>query len=70
MPTLVVTDHVAGTPIAFKCSDCDEVFFPPPAPRGARGARPWTPEEARAKLAGEFQEHIDKAHRKVKFAGV
>jgi hypothetical protein len=63
MPTLVVADPVAGTPIAFKCSDCDKVFFPPAVPRGAR---PWTPEEARAKLAGEFQDHIDKAHRKVK----
>jgi len=63
MPTLVVADHVAGAPIAFTCSDCDEVFFPPPAPRGAR---PWTPEEARAKLAGQFQEHIDKTHHQVK----
>ena len=40
MPTLVVTDHVAGKPIAFKCSDCDEVFFPPPVPRGADLGRP------------------------------
>ena len=63
MPTLILADHVAGAPIAFKCSDCDEVFSPPPVPRGAR---PWTPEEARAKLAAQFQEHVDKAHHKVK----
>jgi len=59
MPTLILADHVAGAPIAFKCSDCDEVFSPPPVPRGAR---PWTPEEARAKLAAQFQEDIVKAH--------
>ena len=38
---------------------CDQVFCPPPVPRGGRA---WTHDEARAKLAGEFNEHAEKAH--------
>jgi hypothetical protein len=62
MPTLIVTKHVGGEPISFKCSGCNEVFSPPPV---QRGARPWTLEEARAKLAGQFEEHLENAHREV-----
>jgi hypothetical protein len=54
MPKLVLT-----TRERFKCSVCDQLFSPPPVPRGAR---PWTPDEARTKLAGEFSEHVEKAH--------
>ena len=54
MPKLMATDAER-----FKCSACDQLFSPPPVPRGAR---PWTPDEARAKLAGEFNEHVEKAH--------
>jgi hypothetical protein len=54
MPKLIVTDDKR-----FKCSACDQFFTPPPVPRGAR---PWTPEEARMKLAGEFSEHAENAH--------
>lgn len=54
MPKLIVTDDKR-----FRCSACDQIFSPPPVPRGAR---PWTPDEARAKLAGEFNEHVEKAH--------
>src|SRR5215472_16301258 len=43
----------------FKCSACDQLFVPSPVPRGAR---PWTPDEARTKVAGEFNEHVEKAH--------
>jgi hypothetical protein len=41
MPILVVTDHLAGAPIAFKCSDCDEVSPHPSAAR--RQLVPLTP---------------------------
>jgi len=27
-----------------------------------RGARPWMPDEAKTKLAGEFNEHVERAH--------
>jgi hypothetical protein len=54
MPKLILTGDKS-----FKCSACDQLFFPPPLPRGAR---PWTPDEARTKLAGEFSEHVEKAH--------
>jgi hypothetical protein len=54
MPKLVVIDGEQ-----LKCSACEQLFYPPPPPRGAR---PWTPDEARAKLAGEFNEHVEKAH--------
>jgi len=54
MPKLVLVDGEW-----LKCSACDQLFYPPPVPRGAR---PWTPDEARAKLAGEFDEHVEKAH--------
>ena len=54
MPKLVQIDGER-----FKCSACDQLFYPPPVPRGAR---PWTPDEAKAELAGEFNEHVEKAH--------
>ena len=54
MPELVPVDGER-----FKCSACDQLFFPPPVPRGAR---PWTPDEARAKLASQFNEHVEKVH--------
>jgi hypothetical protein len=54
MPKLVPT-----TGERFKCSGCDQIFSPPPV---RRGARPWTPDEATAKLAAEFSEHVEKAH--------
>ena len=54
MPNLVPVDGER-----LKCSACDQLFYPPPVPRGAR---PWTPDETRAKLAGEFNEHVEKAH--------
>jgi hypothetical protein len=63
MPALVVTNTVGGEAVNFKCSDCEEVFSPPSVPRGAR---PWTLEEARTKVAGQFQDHVEKAHREVK----
>jgi hypothetical protein len=43
----------------FKCSACDQLFSPPPA---LRGARPWTPDEAKRELAAEFSERVEKAH--------
>jgi hypothetical protein len=54
MPKLVPVDEER-----LKCSACDQLFYPLPVPRGAR---PWTPDEAKAKLAGEFNEHLQKAH--------
>ena len=54
MPKLVLVNGER-----LKCSACDQVFYSPPVPRGAR---PWTPDEARAQLAGEFNEHVEKAH--------
>jgi hypothetical protein len=63
MPTLIVTRPIGGEFLGFKCSDCEEVFSPPSVPRWAK---PWTLEEARAKVAGQFQDHVEKAHREVK----
>lgn len=54
MPKLIPTNGEH-----FKCSACEQIFSPPPVPRGAR---PWTADEAKAKLAGQFREHIEKAH--------
>ncbi|HEY6289975.1 MAG TPA: hypothetical protein VI455_00210 [Terriglobia bacterium] len=54
MPKLVPVDGER-----LKCSACDQLFYPPPV---SRGARPWTSDEIRAKLAGEFNEHVEKAH--------
>ena len=54
MPKLVPVDGER-----FTCSACDQLFVPPPVPRGAR---PWTLDEARTKLVGEFNEHVEKAH--------
>jgi hypothetical protein len=59
MPKLVLTNRIAGDAMTLKCSDCDQIFSPPPV---ARGARPWTADEATAKLAGEFREHVEKVH--------
>ena len=59
MPKLMVTNRTASEGMTLKCSDCEQVFSPPPVPRGAR---PWTPDEATAKLAGEFREHVEKVH--------
>ena len=59
MPKLMVTNRIASEGMTLKCSDCEQVFSPPPVPRGAR---PWTPDEATAKLAGEFREHVEKIH--------
>ena len=59
MPKLMVTNRIASEGMTLKCSDCEQVFSPPPVPRGAR---PWTPDEATAKLAGEFREHVEKVH--------
>jgi hypothetical protein len=62
MPKLIVADDKR-----FKSSACDQFFSPPPVPRGAR---PWTPDEATAKLAGEFNEHVEKAHSRSRPEGV
>jgi hypothetical protein len=59
MPKLMVTNCIVGQRMTLKCSDCEQIFSPPPVPRGAR---PWTPDEATAKLAGEFREHVEKVH--------
>jgi hypothetical protein len=58
MSKLVAT-NIAGERMSLRCSDCDQVFFAPPVPRGAR---PWTPDEAAAKLSAEFREHVEKVH--------
>jgi len=55
----MVTNRIAGEGMTLKCSDCDQLFLPPPVPRGAR---PWRADEARAKLAAEFREHTEKIH--------
>ena len=60
MPKLMLTKSTAGEGVTLRCSDCDQVFSPPPVPRGAR---PWTPEEATVKLAAEFRDHVEKVHR-------
>ena len=60
MPKLMLTKCTAGEGITLRCSDCDQVFSPPPVPRGAR---PWTPDEAIVKLASEFRDHVEKVHR-------
>lgn len=62
MPKLIVTNGIGAEAITLRCSDCEEVFTPQPVPRGAR---PWTPEEAGAKLASQFKEHVEKVHREV-----
>jgi len=54
MPKLVPIDGER-----LKGSACDQLFSLPPVPRGAR---PWTPDEVRVRLAGEFNEHVEKAH--------
>jgi len=59
MLKLMVTNRTAGEGMTLRCSDCDQVFSPPPVPRGAR---PWTPDEATVKLATEFREHVEKVH--------
>ena len=59
MPKLMLTNRITGEGMTLKCSDCDQIFSPPPVPRGAR---PWTPEEATAKVAAEFREHVEKIH--------
>jgi len=60
MSKLMLTNSTVGERVTLRCSDCDQVFSPPPVPRGAR---PWTPDEATVKLAAEFREHVEKVHR-------
>jgi len=60
MPKLMLVKSTAGEGVTLRCSDCDQVFSPPPVPRGAR---PWTPDEATVKLAAEFRDHVEKVHR-------
>ena len=60
MSKLMLTNSTVGERVTLRCSDCDQVFSPPPVPRGAR---PWTPDEAIVKLASEFRDHVEKVHR-------
>jgi hypothetical protein len=60
MPKLMLAMTTASEGVILRCSDCDQVFSPPPVPRGAR---PWTPDEAIVKLASEFRDHVEKVHR-------
>jgi predicted small metal-binding protein len=58
-PRLIVMSRIEGQVIAFKCSDCDQVFSPPLVPCGARL---WTPEEANAELSAKFKSHLKTVH--------
>ena len=55
----MVSNRIVGERMTLKCSDCDQIFSPPPVPRGARL---WTADEATVKLAAEFREHVEKVH--------
>jgi hypothetical protein len=59
LPKLMLTKRIASEVMTLRCSACDQLFAAPPVPRGAR---PWTADEATAKLAAEFSEHVEKVH--------
>ena len=52
-PELVVTDWFEGEPIAYRCSQCEQVLFPP---------EDRSPEDAVAEVQAAFQEHIGEVH--------
>ena len=52
-PELVVTCWFEGEPVGYRCSQCEQIFFPP-EDRG--------PEDATAEVWAAFQEHIGEVH--------
>jgi len=53
MPELIVIDRIAGTPVAWRCSQCREVFSMPGK---------FSTEERRRKVNVEFKDHLRRHH--------
>ena len=53
MPELIVIDRIDGTPVAWRCSQCREVFSMPGK---------FTTEERHNKVNAEFKAHLRRAH--------
>jgi uncharacterized OB-fold protein len=52
-PEIVVTDWFEGEPMAYRCSQCEQIFFPP---------EERSPEDGAAEVWVAFYEHIGEAH--------
>jgi hypothetical protein len=53
MPELIIIDRIDGTPVAWRCSQCREVFSMPGK---------FTTEERRRKVNVEFKAHLRRDH--------
>ena len=54
MPQLVVVEKIDGTPVAWRCSDCNQVF----AVRGKL-----TVDERTKKVTALFKTHLEEIHK-------
>jgi hypothetical protein len=54
MPQLVVVEKIDGNPVAWRCSDCNQVL-------AARGK--FTAEERLKKVNAAFKTHIEEIHK-------
>jgi hypothetical protein len=54
MPQLVVVEKIDGNPVAWRCSDCNQVL-------AARGK--FTAEERLQKVNAAFKTHVEEVHK-------
>lgn len=54
MPQLIVTEEIDGNAVAWRCSDCAQVF-------SARGKL--TTEQKNDKVNAEFKSHVEENHK-------